>query len=258
MEEKQGNEQRRFVLRVAIRYRKTDTGEEQQKNILTLDRSEDGAETDISLPEADDIVDTGWIPEIAHRRGELEIVIRPDMTPLQRGHPENEEISSMGAQVGGAKDGIGRAPPDVPHIALSESNSLPVQAPETLSPPGTEIINAQPPRDEVLYAVTFVNREVRVNGFRLSKPNFNSENELVFDFLFRNANRRIELSEIAEAIKRPLTKKLREVVRDLGFIRELKEIFFPDISKTSIRFVNPVTRRDFEVRELHAPGMKLG
>lgn len=110
--------------------------------------------------------------------------------------------------------------------------------------------------DQALYEVTFRNREIAVNGFRLSRPNFNSENDLVFEHVFANPNRRIDLGEIESVIGRPLTKKLREVVRDLGFIGELCDMFFPGVSKTAIEFVNPVRGSDFEARKLRSPRLE--
>ena len=80
---------------------------------------------------------------------------------------------------------------------------------------------------------------------------------MVFEFIFSNPNRRIEVAEVESATGRALTKRLPEVVRDLGFTNELREMFFPGVSKTAIQFTNPVTRADFRVRELRAPRLEL-
>jgi hypothetical protein len=135
---------------------------------------------------------------------------------------------------------------------------MPREAPGRQEPAGIPAETTQQrSARETLYQVTFQNREIRVNGFRLSRPNFNSENEVVFDYLFHNPNRRIEVSEIESATGRPLGKKLREIVRDLGFKNELREIFFPGIAKTAIEFVNPVTRSDFDARGLAPPQVDI-
>lgn len=164
--------------------------------------------------------------------------------------PEQSEVASTGW---------------VPEIAYNVTDtgyvlSAVVRPVATLSPvrrmgeaPETEA----PPADGVLYEVTFKNRDVCVNGFRLSRPTFNSENELVFEHLFRNPNRRVGLEEIEGVLGRPLTKKLRDVVRDLGFSGSLRDMFFPGVSKTAIQFTNPVTRGDFETRGLRAPQLEI-
>ena len=215
MAEDSDSKGRKLILRVSVKLNTAEPEAKTPKNILTLTRSADGRETDISLPEGDDVIQTGWSPEIIHHQeGEkdtLEIVIRPEVKSEQAKDKQSRVIRT--AQL------------------VDDKN-------------------------DTLYHVTYVNREVRVNGFRISRQNFGSENELAFDYIYRNPNRLIELSEIEESVGHPLSKKLREVVRDLGFVRELREIFF-DLNKTDIYFHNPVTAADYSARELRAPGMKI-
>lgn len=87
-------------------------------------------------------------------------------------------------------------------------------------------------------------REIILNDFFLiSKPDFNSENEQVFYYLYRNPNRTIEKSEIEENFKanQTLTKDFHKIVENLKFKKDLRKAFF-DISQDSIKFFNPVSK----------------
>lgn len=94
-------------------------------------------------------------------------------------------------------------------------------------------------------------RRVILNGEKqLARLNFNSTNELVFDYLYRNSGKRVTVKELeAEVLKEPLTKTLHAIVRDLGFTGALAQIFF-DVSKSAIRFTNHITEKDLEAFDI--------
>jgi hypothetical protein len=85
-------------------------------------------------------------------------------------------------------------------------------------------------------------REIILNDlFLISKPDFDSENERVFDYLYKNPNRIIGKGEIIEDIKISLTKDFNKIVENLKFKKDLRKAFF-DISQDSIKFYNPVSK----------------
>jgi hypothetical protein len=87
-------------------------------------------------------------------------------------------------------------------------------------------------------------REVLLNDIIiLSKPNYRSTNDLVFRYLYSSPNTIITKSELGRelSIKR-FTKSLHEIVRELGFEKELRTIFFK-ATKTTIIFRNPITKQ---------------
>ena len=88
-------------------------------------------------------------------------------------------------------------------------------------------------------------REIILNDtFILSKPNFGSTNELVFKYLYKNPNRIISIKELErEATRETISKRLHDIVQELGFKKELRKAFF-NISKTNITFKNPVSQQD--------------
>ena len=96
---------------------------------------------------------------------------------------------------------------------------------------------------EIIYEITYSEgREILINGqFILGKPDFERENDLVFDYLINNPNKIITKEEIEKAIGSSLTKSLHKIVENLGFRGEIKKVFI-DVSKVSIRFRNPITR----------------
>ena len=106
-----------------------------------------------------------------------------------------------------------------------------------------------------MYQITYTKqRQVLMNNAQISKPDFNSENDLVFSFLYENPNRRISKEEIEKAIGGKLTKSLHKIVENLGFEGDTKEVFF-SVSKNAIEFRNAITKKDLE--EMKKPLIKL-
>ncbi len=85
-------------------------------------------------------------------------------------------------------------------------------------------------------------REILLNDlFLISKPDFDSENEQVFYYLYKNPNKTIGRGEIMEDLKTSLTKDFHKIVENLKFKKDLRKAFF-DISQDSIKFFNPVSK----------------
>lgn len=99
-------------------------------------------------------------------------------------------------------------------------------------------------------------REVLLNDvIILAKPNFGSPNDQVFRYLYNNPNKTITKEELQkEATKVTITKTLHAIIKDLKFKKELREIFF-NVSKTKIRFNNPITKQD--LIELSHPKFRI-
>lgn len=96
-------------------------------------------------------------------------------------------------------------------------------------------------------------REITINNFLLANPDFDSENERVFTYIYKNQNKKIDLKELQQNTGK-LTKNLHKIVENLGFVGNLRKAFF-DVSKTGIRFRNPITNKDLE--ELGIKHLKL-
>jgi len=111
---------------------------------------------------------------------------------------------------------------------------------------------------DILYKITYNShkREVRLNNIVIAKPDFTSENDKCFNFIYNNPNRPITLKEIETAIDDTVKKRLAQVVQDLGFSKDIKDMFFPGITKTSIMFVNPITKQYAIENELRPLNLK--
>jgi len=82
-------------------------------------------------------------------------------------------------------------------------------------------------------------RRILLNGkMELSSPNFDSENDIVFRFLFNNPNQIFSKKELEENCKTKISKPFVKILENLGFQRGIKDAFF-DVSKYSIKFHNP-------------------
>lgn len=104
--------------------------------------------------------------------------------------------------------------------------------------------------DKILYQITYINREVRLNNIVLAKPNFDSENDVVFEYIFNNPNKKITRKEVESVLKRPTVKKFEQIIRDLGFKGQLKAMFFPNVSIGAIQFINPITKEYLDKNSL--------
>lgn len=101
--------------------------------------------------------------------------------------------------------------------------------------------------NDILYRIVYTSkREILLDGkYLLSKPNFKSENEVVFTYVFNNSGKTITLKEIEANTRIKLTKSLPVIMDKLGFKKDIKKLFL-DVSKSSIFFKKEITREDFE------------
>ena len=98
---------------------------------------------------------------------------------------------------------------------------------------------------ELIFKITYTTgREIVLNDyFLIGKPDFGGENDIVFDYLFKNPNKKFTKNAIETAIRCPLQKTFHKIVENLGFKGDLKKVFF-NISKDYIQFNNPVTKKE--------------
>lgn len=121
--------------------------------------------------------------------------------------------------------------------------------------PQKEVTKNTGEKDELVYQITYTKqRQVLMNNAQISKPDFNSENDLVFSFIYENPNKRITREEIEKAICGKLTKSLHKIVENLGFEGDTKQVFF-SVSKNAIEFRNPITKKT--LGEMKTPFIKL-
>lgn len=105
------------------------------------------------------------------------------------------------------------------------------------------------------YKITYTKqRQILLNdNAQIGKPDFNSENDLVFSLLYEHPNERFTREQIEKEVGVTLTKSLHKIVENLGFEGDTKEAFF-SVSKNAIQFRNPVTKE--QLREMRQPFLK--
>lgn len=121
----------------------------------------------------------------------------------------------------------------------------------------TKRVTSQPLEEEseVVYKITYTKqRQILMNNAQIGKPDFNSENDLVFSFLYANPNESFTNEQIEKAVGVKLNKSLHKIVENLGFEGDTKEVFI-SVSKSAIQFRNPITKKDLE--EMRKPLIKL-
>ncbi|MBN2527756.1 MAG: hypothetical protein JXR76_15305 [Deltaproteobacteria bacterium] len=195
--------------------------------VIAIVKKKKGPHFGLSLPERQELFDAGWIPEIKYQFGEhntVEITVSPRVSPF-KGEEDIKPILSVNKRL----EGGGRLSHDACELPLDHKENC----------------GGNATASSVMYEVSYEQRAIRINGILLSKPHFDSENDLVFDYIYKNPGRKISLDEIERELKRPLKKKLGDIVRDLGF-RHSMRMFFPDISKTAVKFVRTISIDDFQ------------
>lgn len=100
---------------------------------------------------------------------------------------------------------------------------------------------------DVVYEIKLTtSREILLNNLVLARPEFGSENEIVFRYLFDNPNRTVTLDELQKRMgDQPIKKTLHKIVENLGFQGDLKDAFF-SVAKDSILFRNPIRKEDMK------------
>lgn len=90
-------------------------------------------------------------------------------------------------------------------------------------------------------------REILLNDiFLLSKPHFNGTNDRVFSYLYKNPNRTVSRDELIKEAKVQIgSKRLHDIIKELGFKKDLGKAFF-SITKNSIKFNNPVNKQTLD------------
>ena len=118
-----------------------------------------------------------------------------------------------------------------------------------------ETSNKPPDKTAIVYEIVYTKqRQILMNNAQIGKPDFNSENDLVFSFLYTHPNESITKEQIEKAVGGKLNKSLHKIVENLGFEGDTKEVFL-SVSKDAIQFRNPITKEDLE--EMKRPLIKL-
>ena len=108
--------------------------------------------------------------------------------------------------------------------------------------PDVQVGSAKP--NTILTISYAKSREIVLNGlFQLAKPNLNSENDVVFQYLYDHPNTSFTKTQLESALSTKITKPLHKIVENLGFKPELSKVFF-SVSKNSIEFRNPVSKTE--------------
>lgn len=130
-----------------------------------------------------------------------------------------------------------------PYSGYNEYNMWEVSLEENFPKWAEEFLFKRKKKEESLKAEILYTADRNIilnNQFLIAKPNFNSENDLIFNFLFRHPYQSFSRKEIESEIGIKLFKDFDKIVENLGFKKDLRRIFF-DVSKDKISFRNPVT-----------------
>ncbi len=101
--------------------------------------------------------------------------------------------------------------------------------------------------EDIAYQVEYdeMTSQIVCNNFLLSKPQYDSINEIFFRAVYAHPNSSINLSDIG--LK---GKSVHKIIEQLGFGGDLKKIFFK-VNKNTVVFHNPVKRSTLKAIKLY-------
>ena len=106
-------------------------------------------------------------------------------------------------------------------------------------------------KDKIVFSVQFndIDRIIQVNGKIITRPRFNKENDNVFEYIFNHPNQILKVDnedKLEGAVE--VFKSLDDVVKNLQFSGQARQLFFPKVSDTEIEFRNPITLGELKQR----------
>ncbi len=119
---------------------------------------------------------------------------------------------------------------------------------DTSLKPNTQNIRKYKKRDgnSIVHQIDYEDRKVILNGkYILAEPDFNGENETFFEYIFNNQGQ-ISKEKIEDETKIKFKKSLPDIISGLGFVGEIRKMFFPSVNKKLISFRSNLTQDMFK------------
>lgn len=106
--------------------------------------------------------------------------------------------------------------------------------------------------EDILYEIQFNenNRVLMFNNTKLAHPNSDSKTMNFFEYVYKNSNQKIAVSDIEDYTSLSLSNNINDILRDLRFVGSLRTVFFPIVTKNNVFFRNPITKKEFAKSEL--------
>ncbi len=160
--------------------------------------------------------------------------VHPQGSALSYSHPLGHLISSLDRHLFALEEVI---------LSLEEKRNLSVRQ---------EIAEKEFQADK-MYEITYSThtREIKLNNILLANPDFSTENELFFQFMYENSGRPVSRKEI-ESHCGNLKKRVSDILRDLNFAGAIRQNFFPVATEKEVMFVNPISKQFFYEKVLPA------
>jgi hypothetical protein len=110
----------------------------------------------------------------------------------------------------------------------------------------------------IAYKITYSehSRDIKLNNIVLCSPDFESENDRFFYFVYANPNRIIPMEELHKGMGGKPNKTISQILRDLKFKGDLKKLFFPVSNNKNVQFINPISKAYLMSEEL--PNLNFG
>ncbi len=94
--------------------------------------------------------------------------------------------------------------------------------------------------------ISYDNHKLKINEIVIAKPHFESENDYFATYITNNPGGKLTSLEFTKFKRDKMIKKFDQIINDLGFKKNMKKLFFPNISIKAVEFKNQVTLEDMK------------
>lgn len=94
--------------------------------------------------------------------------------------------------------------------------------------------------------ISYDNHKLKINKIVIAKPHFESENDYFATYITNNPSGKLTSLEFTKFKRDKMIKKFDQIINDLGFKKNMKKLFFPNISIKAVEFKNQVTLEDMK------------
>lgn len=118
----------------------------------------------------------------------------------------------------------------------------------------------QKKKEKIKYSIEIVNQTILLNNkYIIGMTDFESVNSKFFAYAYLHSGEKIFKKDIKidAGIDFPLTIQLRNIIYDIGFSGELKNMFFPSVSKNACIFDNYLTEYDLREKQINIKKLEV-
>lgn len=99
--------------------------------------------------------------------------------------------------------------------------------------------------EEIAYEITYneITREIKISGFKLSQPHYDSDNEKFIAYMLEHPNEPHEIEKLKTKLKLAEHWDINKALESLGFTKDYRQAFF-SVGSGKVELRNPLTQSE--------------